>query len=467
MATKLHSNYQVRWKNYRRFEDTGWISLTPLTILVGANNGGKSSILSPLLLLAQTLESTDSEAPIVPFGPLIDLGNYRDLIHGHDVTRSLFFGLRIHTHEPRPKTKAVGSYAPGGVELTFTSGEQPQQVRLAKYEVTDIFNRPYFSRAAEAKGFSLSGAISKDGMTADERHALDLAPPMNFLFSPTDVLYELDKKSQQDKEVKPKPFSASFSHYLKAAGFAYTLVRDVFGSFSYVGPLRAKLKRFYRVSAEMPDTVGSQGEYAANLFRQKVKSLKPQIDAWVKAFEFGDELRYKELTDDLFQLEFVSGKEHTNIADAGFGASQVLPLIIQAVAAPEDSLTLAEQPEIHLNPRLQCVLADLFAQMATSGHRVVVETHSEHLIVRLRRLVAEGKIASDDVSLYFVEKSGSKSEIRKIPIEKNGNIDSQSWPTGFFDDSLREALALATAQAAAPKSKASPESKAKAKPRKA
>ena len=450
MATKkLHSNYQIRWKNYRRFEDTNWLTLTPLTVLLGANNGGKSSVLSPLLLLSQTLGSHDSEAPLVPFGPLIDLGNYRDFIHQHDTSRELFFGLRFHSHEPKGKVKPVGTYAPGGIELTFTAGEQPQQVTLKKFEVSDIYNRTYFSRVAKDKHFELSGVISTAGMTEMERHAVHSATPMNYMFSPSDVLYELDKQKEQDKETKTKAFSGDFSHYLKAIGFTQALIRNVFDNLSYVGPLRARLSRFYRVSAEMPETVGAQGEHAANLFRRKASTLKNEINRWVKAFEFGDQLRYKSLTDDLFQLTFVTGTEETNIADAGFGASQVLPLIIQAVAAPEDSLTLAEQPEIHLNPRLQCVLADLFVEMATTGHRVLVETHSEHLIVRLRRLVAEGKIPAEDVSLYFVEKTGGESKIRRISLEENGSIDASTWPSGFFDDSLRESLALATAQAQA------------------
>ncbi|MBW8723232.1 MAG: DUF3696 domain-containing protein, partial [Polaromonas sp.] len=111
------------------------------------------------------------------------------------------------------------------------------------------------------------------------------------------------------------------------------------------------------------------------------------------------------------------------------------------------SITIAEQPEIHLNPRLQCILADLFVQMATSGHRIVVETHSEHLIVSLRKLIAEQKISPDQVGLYFVERTATASTIREIPISKNGNIEREAWPKGFFDEALREALALATAQA--------------------
>jgi predicted ATPase len=446
MATPLHTNYQIRWKNYRRFADTGWVTLKPLTILLGANNGGKSSILSPLLLLAQTLASSDREVPLLPFGPLIDLGSYKDFVHLHETSREVFLGVRFHTHAEKPKLKAVGHYPPGGIELTLAAGQKPEQIRLKCVEVTDIYNRQYFSRSATPEGYSLDGAISFNEMKDNERKALQSAEPMNFLFSPNDVFYELDGQSVTDKESKPTPFSKSFSNYLRAVGFTYSSVRALFDQLSYVGPLRAKLQRFYRVSPELPDTVGAQGEHAANLFRRSAGKLKPGVDAWVKKFEFGEELRYNELTADLFELVFKSGKEVTNVADAGFGASQVLPLIIQAVAAPHNSLTIAEQPEIHLNPRLQCVLADLFVQMATSGHRVIVETHSDHLIVSLRRLIAEGKISTDQVNLMFVEKTSGESTIKEIPIQPNGNIERQAWPTGFFEEGLREALALAAAQ---------------------
>jgi predicted ATPase len=162
----------------------------------------------------------------------------------------------------------------------------------------------------------------------------------------------------------------------------------------------------------------------------------------------GQELLLKDLSDDLFEINFKSkfSKSITNIADAGFGTSQVLPLITQAIAAAPDSLTLAEQPEIHLNPRLQCVLADLFVEMAAAKRRVIVETHSEHLLLRLRRLVAMGKISHEDVALYFIERDREQSTIRHVPIQKNGHIKPADWPAGFFGETLRESLALATTQ---------------------
>ncbi|MBF3497983.1 DUF3696 domain-containing protein [Burkholderia pseudomallei] len=448
MTTALHSNYQIRWKNYRGFEDTGWITVKPLTILLGANNGGKSSVLSPLLLLAQTLASNDVEIPLLPYGPFVDLGTYRDFIHLHDTTRELSLGLRFHIHknDRAGKLKDVGAYPPGGIELVFSSGGKPEEITLKRIDVTDIYSRPYFTRISRGNGYSLSGAISLRRMQANERKALKYDNPMNFLFSPNGVFSKLVEQSPMDESKGVDGFSKEFSHYLRASGYINHSVRALFIRLSYIGPLRAKLSRFYRVSPEMPDTVGSQGEHAANLFRRQESNLKSKIDTWVKRFDFGEELRHVKLTDDFFQLAFKSAAGETNVADAGFGASQVLPLIVQAVAAPHDSLTIAEQPEIHLNPRLQCVLADLFAEMATSGHRVIVETHSEHLIVRLRRLIAEGKIDSQNVNLFFVEKNNDASVIREIQIEKNGNIQREMWPKGFFEDGLREALGLATAQ---------------------
>jgi predicted ATPase len=181
-------------------------------------------------------------------------------------------------------------------------------------------------------------------------------------------------------------------------------------------------------------------------------SLDPKLNAWVRRFDFGRALEVKPLSDDLFSLELVGtrngkGRDKTNLADVGFGGSQVLPLVVQALTAPKESLMIAEQPEIHLNPRLQGVLADLFVDMAKQDRRVIVETHSEHLLLRLRTLVARGVIPPSDVALYFVEKRDGKSTVREIPITTKGHIEPDRWPVGFFEDGLKESLALATQQA--------------------
>ncbi|ABC27147.1 DUF3696 domain-containing protein [Hahella sp. KA22] len=444
----VHSDYQIRWKNYRRFEDTDWITIKPITILIGANNCGKSSILAPLLLLNQTIKSNDTETPLVTRGRLIDAGNYKDFIHHHEENRNLFLGLRFHLHENRKANKPVGSYPPGAIELTFSKGREAHQLILNKYELYDIFKRKYLSQSLNKSGkYSLSGNISYSKMSDREKAAVLKSEVVNFLFSPTSTLYSLELPSDESEESEVERFSEEFSHYLRAIGYAFSEIRSLFQNLSYVGPLRKKIERYYRIASETPQTVGPQGENAPNLFRRNYENLKHDVDRWVKHFEFGDSLHFDDVNDDIFQLFLGSGDQRVNVADVGFGASQVLPLIIQALAAPPDSLTLAEQPEIHLNPRLQCALADLFVHMANNGHRVLVETHSEHLIMRLRKFVANGDIKKDDVALYFLERDGDRSVIKQVNIENNGHINTESWPKGFFDDALREALALASAQA--------------------
>ena len=165
-------------------------------------------------------------------------------------------------------------------------------------------------------------------------------------------------------------------------------------------------------------------------------------------FEPNAALHCDKINEDIFSISLVSRRLRAavNLTDAGFGLSQVLPLVVQGLYAPKESLIIAEQPEIHLNPRLQAILADLFQQVATAGRAVLVETHSEHMLLRIRRLIAEGKLKPDDLSVLYVEKFGGKSTIRSIPIKKNGYIEKDVWPAGFFEDSLRESLALASAQ---------------------
>ena len=119
----LHVDYEIRWKNFRSLTDTGWITIKPITILLGVNNAGKTSVLAPLLLLNQTMIARDAVTPLVTRGPIVDAGTFKDIVNNHDLDKDIFFGVRFHTHDPRPKLAKVGSYPPGAVEFFFFIGE--------------------------------------------------------------------------------------------------------------------------------------------------------------------------------------------------------------------------------------------------------------------------------------------------------------------------------------------------------
>jgi hypothetical protein len=133
--------------------------------------------------------------------------------------------------------------------------------------------------------------------------------------------------------------------------------------------------------------------------------------------------------------------------DVGIGISQVLPVLVMAYGS-QGKLLAMEQPEIHLHPALQAELADVFIDAALGPRKntFILETHSEHLILRLMRRMREtyqGKVTSvspvtpSDVSVLYVEPDGTRSIVREMPLNELGEL-VKSWPGGFFEEGLRE-----------------------------
>ncbi|MDQ2732368.1 MAG: DUF3696 domain-containing protein [Armatimonadota bacterium] len=129
------------------------------------------------------------------------------------------------------------------------------------------------------------------------------------------------------------------------------------------------------------------------------------------------------------------------LTDVGFGVSQVLPVLALCYYVPEGSTVILEQPEIHLHPRVQAGLADVFIDaMKKRNIQIILESHSEHLLVRLQRRIAEEKVGDNDVSLYFCERGEFASHLKPLEIDRFGNI--RNWPENFFGDELEERTAM-------------------------
>jgi hypothetical protein len=153
--------------------------------------------------------------------------------------------------------------------------------------------------------------------------------------------------------------------------------------------------------------------------------------------------------DELVLMDMRSGTAVTH-RDVGIGVSQVLPVLVHAYA-DEAQIIAIEQPEIHLHPALQAELGDLFIESALGQRKntFLLETHSEHLILRIMRRIREthlntlpkGKtpVTSNDVSILFVEPDGTRSIVRQMPLNVIGEL-VKAWPGGFFEEGLKEVL---------------------------
>ena len=129
------------------------------------------------------------------------------------------------------------------------------------------------------------------------------------------------------------------------------------------------------------------------------------------------------------------------ITDVGFGISQVLPAIVLLHYVPSGATVILEQPEIHLHPSVQANFADVILHAAKyRGVQVVLESHSEHLLRRLQRRIAEEEIAADDARLYFCRLEKGNSKLESLVLNEFGHIEN--WPDKFFGDEFGEIAAI-------------------------
>lgn len=233
----------------------------------------------------------------------------------------------------------------------------------------------------------------------------------------------------------------------------------------HLGPLRAPPQPLYNLpEAASGTSVGRDGEYTAAVLsrhaRRMVLSPDPNsgsarlaplsraVDEWMAEMQLLSSISSQERGKLGFELHLsVDGvKRDLDLTTVGVGVSQALPVVVLGLLSPPGSLLLFEQPELHLHPDVQAALGDFFLALARSGRQVLVETHSEYLVNRLRRrtVTDPNARASELVRLFFFERSGSTSKVRRSEIGPGGSISD--WPAGFLDTAARELEAIALAR---------------------
>ena len=222
----------------------------------------------------------------------------------------------------------------------------------------------------------------------------------------------------------------------------------------YIGPFRSEPERIIRRDESWNSRyVGNHGEMTTNLLINdylKNKNNISSVSEWCNRI-LKCQLDISAIGHDLYELLLKKeGGMYSNIMDVGFGVSQVLPIITQVVLLDNGYLNAAqtiivEQPELHLHPNAQAELASLFvaAVKNTENRKILIETHSEHLIRGLQLLIANINdpyhIKVNNVKIYYVhdetEKQGQEgSWIEEMKMDKYGQFLSR-WPKDFFDKS--------------------------------
>ena len=404
-------------QNFKSWKDMGKRQIAPLTGFFGANSSGKTSILQTLLMLKQTVERPPDWNGIIDFGDdnsLVNLGSFDDLIHGHKRDHPLQISLSWKLSEELT-IKQIDGIKTLSFDLVHNEENSVSRARF-NYRVGEQIFRA--SRDSQGSCSVSIPGVSTSAQSLFRCYGIEGASlGVGQLFSPLQTCFE-----------------------------------NLFRSICYLGPLREYPRRHYAWQGKHSPGVGQRGEdMVTALFsgRIQLRSLDEQIPKWLQRLDLIDSYRLNPISSSERDYEFLvrkyKGGPEVRLTDVGFGVSQVLPVLVLCYYVPEGSILILEQPEAHLHPKVQSELADLLIEVVKERQlQIILESHSEHLLIRLMRRIAEEQISADDTAFYFCEMNEGVSEIERLNVDDYGNITN--WPQHFFGDEMGDLAAKTIAE---------------------
>jgi predicted ATPase len=411
---------------FKCFENTGDIPLSPLTLIFGKNNSGKSTILQSLLLLKQTIETPAYGPRLNTRGPLYAAGSFADLVYGHRTSRGSSFSFSL-TLTSGAKTR-----------LDFSRDSELGIPRLASLTV-----EPQEGEALAVKRSRGQGGPYE--LVIGDRH-IGLEGEANFSlvrnqFFP--LIGEAPPKvgAPNQKQIKAR----------KNAVDSLNEIQHLLETMRAVGAFRKAPVRRYEYEGRLPDGPDPTGESMAQVLiadaRRRGKKRGETlglVNRWLRDISLVS-IEIKSVAEEVRLYELRTrdrrSKQWANLADVGFGVGQALPVLVEGVRTPQGSVYMVQEPEIHLHTDAQLAMADFLLDLSRKRRQVIVETHSEAMLLRVRRRIAEKRLNPKDVTFLVVERGHhNSSTVRVLQSDKLGQIDG--WPEGFLGDASEERLDL-------------------------
>lgn len=431
--------------NFRGFEETVSVRLRPITVLIGRNSAGKSSLIKFLLMLRQTLESQRNEF-FVTDGRLVQLGNWPSLKNSHNSQRSFEFSIDAETGDlptaaVQQLWKAIrqkGSVTSTGRRFQFSLDltDSPVQ-RVSPTASFNIGGHVQYARQYRYGQHTVTG--KQDDRIIFNKRTTNLADAGFLRFSRrTDSLSELIE-------------SVAAEQYLDRLRYEFT-------SFRHLSPVREESLRTVQAGSPPPGDVGDRGEYAiphlVRIFNGDSAADRAKaefITRFTRQVADVDEISFKSQIASL-STQVMARNQRTRavsyLADFGFGVSQCLPIFVQGVMHDPHQLLIVEQPEAQLHPTAQLELGSFFAGLWTERQvPSLIETHSANVLLRLRRLVKEEKIKPEEISVaYFTVDEREQSAhpvviVKNLDIQADGSLE-KGLPMEFFGADVIEALEM-------------------------
>ena len=425
----------IKVRGYKSLLEEHCLEIRPLTVIAGNNSSGKSSAIQPLLLLKQTLESSFDPGPLLLNGPNVRftsaaqffsvLGR-KELADEFSITISAPPDTHVGLVFRREPGKGIAldrmSYDDGGNSRGLLRPEM-EQADLAELLAPAGWSGTWFSKprwmVSRNRCFYSVALVLGSDRFASARIAFPHAPQ--------------DAREVNDAAAGIASARISFPH-------APLVIAEHILRMIHVPALRGNPERTYPTTAVGANFPGTFEKYVASIvstWQSSDDKRLQRLERTLRNLRLSRNVRAERIDDTQVelrvgrQLRVASDKDDSvNVADVGSGVSQVLPVLVALLVAEAGQLVYIEQPEIHLHPQAQSSLAATIADAAKRGVRVIIETHSDLLLLGLQTLVAQGKLAPELVKLHwFSRNTAGYTRVQSADFDNRGSFGE--WPVDF------------------------------------
>ena len=426
---------ELKLSNFRVFDDEVTVRFRPITVLIGRNSSGKSSIIKFLLMLQQSAEYGRSQF-LTPEGGRVSLGAFRALKNSITKKRNLEFELK----------------AKGSSEKVY----YPLSKHLDEIQKTDTNDLVYKARASLAYGRkNITGKATYllgNGITGNDYIRIDdrILVGSTFLGA---SLREYVSETRDLDDIFANPEGSNLMASLTRLSAETQLqdeLRYQINSIRHLAPVRAEAQRVIIASLPPTDDVGQGGEFALPHMQRMIEERSDRYEfilPYLESVAGIAGVRFR--TSSGYISQAIARNKATGaealIGDFGFGVSQCLPILVQGIIMAPQTTLMVEQPEAQLHPTAQLELGSFFADLWTERQvGSIIETHSDNILLRLRRLIARGDLSHEDVSVaYFTfdEDNGNMPVIKNLDINEDGTMQP-GLPMEFFGRNIIEGIRL-------------------------
>ena len=431
---------ELKISNFRIFDDEVTVRFRPITVLIGRNSSGKSSIIKFLLMLQQSMDPGRSQF-LTAEGDRVNLGVFAELRNSLTSKRSLTFELAVRN---------IFASVPGWALSRYL--ESLENVDRENLQFRTGAKVSYSRRAniGQSSYSLLDGTTRKSLLTAqlkilDDSTFADYPSPLETLETPPE-LKDSEEPGEQFRQLMDRRF-AFITRHMAEVDIVNTISYNI-DSIRHLSPVREESQRVIVASLPPIDSVGQRGQFTLPHLQEiiaghpdRYEFILPHLRSvpGIESIRFRRSLRF---VSQAFAKSGTTGAE-VLIADYGFGVGQCLPIFVQgAIMAPYTSL-MVEQPEAQLHPTAQLEMGSYFADLWNQRKvGAIIETHSDNILLRLRRLIAKQELPNQDVSVaFFTFDENNMPIIKNLDINEDGSMES-GLPMEFFGADVIEGMQL-------------------------